>query len=678
VKRLGVSLVPFREDFIFIPGWLAFTFYVVAVVAVLALAYGIFVKTKPVGLVNLVNVYAKRIRENLSFVFREWFLQRRLMRRRYAGILHSSLFFGTLILFIGTIIVFVDYDLLRFLSIEVLQGVGYLLFEAVMDVAGLLFIVGVLLALLRRLVIRPSYLENRRWDYLVLSGLLYIGVTGFVLEGLRLAMKPVPWGGWSILGNVLAGVFRATGLPAAFEESLYQVLWFSHALVAFALIATLPYSPLLHIALSSTNILKTKLKPIGRITTPFKLAEVLQSGNFSIKIGFNTLQELDWGRRLSLLACTNCGRCQDACPATAAGRALNPRLVIQRLGAQLKSANWSTDVLQGVVSEEEVWGCTMCCACVQECPTLISTPDFIIDLRRHLIDKGRADEKMNRLLTNIQLYGNPFGARPQDRIKWTEGLRINTLDEEPNVEYLYWVGCAAAFDQRAQKIAKATAILLQKANVSFGILGVKERCTGEVVRRLGEEGLFQQTAMENIEVLKSYGVKKIVTHCPHCYNTLKNEYPELGGSFEVKHHTQLLFELIKEGRLKLKGLSEIKVALHDSCYLGRYNQIYYEPRWILQQIQGLKTIRIREKERSFCCGAGGANYWYTVNEHRHIPEIRLSEVVEAGANILVVECPYCLSMFEESRKTNDRYQLIEVKDISEIILDALVDEKQPS
>jgi Fe-S oxidoreductase/nitrate reductase gamma subunit len=673
---LSVADVPFREDFIFIPEWLGVALYIAAALSVVALIYGIYLKTKPIGLKNLVDVYVKNLAQNVSFTLRQWLLQRRLMLRRYPGVMHWGIFFGILVLFIGTVIVFIDYDILRFFSIKALRGGAYLAFEAILDVFGAFFIVGLVLAIWRRTVIRPTYLENRRWDYAILAGLLYIGLTGFVLEGLRLAMKPVSWAVWSIFGNLLAEVFGASGISASTGEGVYQALWLSHALVAFILIALLPHSTLFHMILSSANKLRSKIIPIGRLTTPFKLAELMETGNFEVKVGFNTVQELPWERRLMLLACTNCGRCQDACPAVAAGRALNPRLVVQRLGQVLKDGaeKWGQDVFQGVVSEAEAWGCTMCGACVYECPVLIRKPDFLIDLRRYLIANGRADQRMNLLLTNLQTHGNPFGARSLDRVQWMEGLGIKTLDDDPNVEYLYWVGCAASFDQRAQNIARATATLLQKAGVSFGVLGVKEKCTGEVVRRLGEEGLFQQLALENIETLKSFNVKKIITHCPHCYNTLKNEYPEFGGQFEVKHHTEVILKLIKEGRLKLKDGSKIKAALHDSCYLGRYNGIYDEPRSILKRVSD--TVRIRERERSFCCGAGGANFWYKVDEQTRIPDLRLDEVMNAGADLLAVECPYCLSMFEESRKINDRYQRLVVKDISEIVLEALEETRQ--
>jgi Fe-S oxidoreductase/nitrate reductase gamma subunit len=667
--------VPLREHFIFVPELLSLVVYIAAAVSVILLIYGIYVKTQPIGLRNLVSVYVKNFGQNLSFAIRQWLFQRRLMQRMYAGVMHWGIFFGTFVLFIGTIIVFIDCDILRFFSIEVLRGGAYLAFEAVLDIFGAFFIVGLILALWRRTVLRPTYLENRKWDYAILVGLLYIGLTGFVLEGLKLAMKPVPWSVWSIFGNLLAEAFRSSGVSTSTGEGLYQMLWLSHALVAFTLIALLPHSTLFHIILSSANMLRCKVLPIGRLTTPFKLAELMQTGNFEVKVGFNTLQELPWERRLMLLACTNCGRCQDVCPAVASGRALNPRLLIQHLAQMLKEGRekWGQDVFQNVVSEAEAWGCTMCGACVYECPVLIRKPDFIIDLRRYLIANGRADQRMNLLLTNLQMHGNPFGVPSHERVQWMEGLNIKTLDEDPNVEYLYWVGCAASFDSRAQSIARATAILLQKAGVSFGVLGVKEKCTGEVVRRLGEEGLFQQLALENIETLKSYGVKKIITHCPHCYNTLKNEYPEFGGQFEVKHHTEIILELIKNGRLKLKDGAKLRVALHDSCYLGRYNGIYEEPRAILKLFS--EMVQIREKERSFCCGAGGANFWYKVDEQKRISDIRLEEVIKARSSLLVVECPYCLSMFEESRKTKEEYQKLVVKDISEIVLEMVEDSK---
>lgn len=669
---INLLQVPFRDDFIFIPEWMKIILYLAFTITFVTFVYGIYVKTKPIGLKNLLNVFLKSFNNNVKFTLTQWLMQRRLISRRYSGFMHWGIFFGSFVLFIGTIIVFIDIDIIQLAGYKILQGGSYLAFEMLLDLFGILFIAGLILAIIRRTILKPSYLETRRWDYIILFGLLFMGLSGFIMEGLRLALKPVPWEAWSFVGNQLGYLFAAAKLDQN-GVILYQSIWLTHAAVTFLIAVAIPFSSLFHIIVSSANVLLSKNEPIGQLSTPFDLKEITESGNFDIKIGFNNIQDLPWEKKLSLLACTNCGRCQNVCPATASGRSLNPRLVIQNLRNLLGDTSMyrNLDLAQNVVSTEEIWGCTMCGACVQQCPVLIRKPDYLIDLRRHLIANGMADSKMNLLLTNLQTHGNPYGARSHDRVLWLKDLNVKTLDEDPNVEYLYWVGCTAAFDLRAQSIAKSMITLLQKAGVSFGVLGMKEKCTGEVVRRLGEESLFQQMAMDNIEILNGYGVKKIITHCPHCYNTFKNEYPQFGGSYTILHHTEILSNLLKAGKFNLRTTPNLAIGMHDSCYLGRYNGIYNEPRSILNSLNGVKPVDVRAKEESFCCGAGGANFWYKVNETTRIPDLRLDEFTEAGAKTVVTECPFCLSMFEESLKANDEYQELEIKDISELLLSAL-------
>ena len=385
--------VPFRDDFVFIPEWMVVTLYLAFAISFVAFVYGIYIRSRPVGFRDLVNVYLHNVWDNVKFTVNQWLLQRRLMMKRYPGSMHWGIFFGALILLIGTVLVFVNQDFLKPLGIQIMRGDFYVGFKVVLDAFGLVFLAGIFLALWRRVVLKPKYLENRRWDYTIVAGLFYMGLTGFILEGLRLSLKPVPWGMWSFVGIRFASLFSAINMSTDFGIPLYQSLWLSHAAVALTLAISLPHSTLFHIILSSANVLKTRIKPIGRIDMPFNLVEMTKTGNFDVKVGFNTVQELTWDRRLMLTACTDCGRCQAACPATAAGRALNPRLVIQHLGAQTKEAvgGWSKDVFEGRITAEEVWGCTTCGACVQQCPILIRKPDFLIDLRRYLIANGKAD-----------------------------------------------------------------------------------------------------------------------------------------------------------------------------------------------------------------------------------------------------------------------------------------------
>jgi Fe-S oxidoreductase len=402
---------------------------------------------------------------------------------------------------------------------------------------------------------------------------------------------------------------------------------------------------------------------------PLTMEEVEQTG----RTGVNQLADFTQSQLLSLDACMECGRCEEACPATASGKPLSPKAVVVDL-RRLMSLGGG-DVHESI-RDETLWSCTMCQACVQECPVLIGHVDLISDMRRDLIGEGKLSGPPARSLQQIGNQANPYGRPNADRLAWAEGLDVPTVETNPDFEYLFWVGCAASFDPRAQKVARATAELLKKAGVNFAVLGKEESCTGDPARRIGDEFLFQERAQTNIETLTRRKVRKIVTPCPHCHNTLKNEYPQFGGTYEVQHHASLLAELVQSGRLpnetKTDGVGPI--TLHDPCYLARVNG---ETEATRRVIGAATSAQVREMPRSgkktFCCGAGGGRMWFEELPEQRVSRLRAEEAVATGAQTLATACPFCLNMMTDGMAGTAGGEEVKVLDIAELLLS-----RQPS
>jgi len=427
-------------------------------------------------------------------------------------------------------------------------------------------------------------------------------------------------------------------------------------------------------ATPSVNLLQNFDRPLPAVRLPFKLTEVLEGkvDASQIKMGAARLSEFEGFERLSYNSCVEIGACESACPATAAGRQLSPRVLVRKLRLLEDEIGDGADPMSSV-TENEVWSCTSCGACVQACPVAVKHVDLVYDLRRSLVNVGKLDKEKSALLQNLIQSQNPYGLDSRTRGDWAKENGVDTLATNPGAEYLYWVGCVSSFDQRAQNVARSLAKILRSAGISFAILGSEEACTGDPARRLGEEGRYQELAVQNIEKMNGYGVKKVITACPHCFNAIKNEYPMFGGNYEVVHHTQVISDLIREGRIRVapEKVTQISVTLHDACYAARYNNIFEEPRAALRAT-GLEMHEMtRNRDKTFCCGAGGSNYWYKVPQQRSIAGIRTEEAARSGAKSIATECPFCLSMFEDSTKVAEIPMA--VRDVAEIVADGLVE-----
>jgi Fe-S oxidoreductase/nitrate reductase gamma subunit len=626
--------------------------------------------TDPLRHRRLPRDIAARLRRLLDYGI----LQRRVVRRRYAGSMHLLLFWGFVVLFLGDLFLLADRYLVRPLGGRLLEGRIDFAFQAALDVAGVAFVAGVLLVLFRRLAWRPPGFSTGGEAVAIALGLLFIGISGFVIEALRLVLQPDPEATGAFVGRALAGVLGAASGDAALAT--YRVVWWAHAIAAFAFIAALPFTRLAHMIASPIHVVMAATTPPGALPKPFDLRELMETGNFDVTVGAATIEDLEPRDRLSLIACTECARCEEGCPAHTTGTRLSPLRMLGRMRGLLRAGGNGTagEFFDDAVAPQEVWACTMCGTCAQQCPVLIRPSELVAQLRRALVARGQAGSNATAMLDNLARTGNPYGLPRLDREELARDLGVKTLKEMPDAEWLYWIGCAATYDPRVRAVAKATVRVLQAADVSFAILGGEETCTGDPARRLGEEGKFQEMALQNLETLDRHGVRRILTHCAHCFNTFKNEYTDLGGRFEVAHHAAFIRGLIAGGRFRPARPIAETVTLHDACYLGRLNGETRAPREVLDAIGGVRALEMgRNRDESFCCGAGGARYWYdseVVSETR-MNLTRIDEARSTGARVLVSECPYCLKMFEDGVASEGLENDLRVRDLAELVAETI-------
>ena len=574
--------------------------------------------------------------------------QRKLLQRIVPGLVHAFVFWGFIVL-APTIVMALLGAVASEWTLPWLGHQGW--YFLLVDLFCVLVLVGVVSAFLIRKVQRPARFEGshlREADLIL--GLIALIVTTLLLwHASQIALGLNEWpAGWSPVSNALSGLFG----DGDTTEALERVFVWLHVLTILGFLVYLPYSKHLHIATAGINVWFGRTRARGRLEPlDFEVED-----EAALRLGSGSLVDMTWKQMLDTVSCTECGRCQDVCPAWATGKDLSPKLLIMGLrdrlfeeGPAVLGGGEATALVPGAVTDEVVWDCVTCGACVHECPVSIEHVDHIVDLRRHLVmSESRFPAEAGTMLRDVGRSSNPWGKAQSERAAWADGLDVRVLEPgDPAPEILYWVGCAASFDERARATARATATLLLRAGLDVAILGPRESCTGDPARRMGDEFTFQEQARQNVGTLGDAGVTRIVTSCPHCFNTLGNEYGDFGGDYEVVHHTELLAELLADGRLEAPA-GEEAITYHDSCYLARHNDVLAAPREIVSRI-GRPLEMARSGKRTFCCGAGGAHMWME-ERGSAINEERAREAVATGADTLAVACPFCTMMLDDGVK----------------------------
>ncbi|MDW7645410.1 MAG: heterodisulfide reductase-related iron-sulfur binding cluster [Desulfuromonadales bacterium] len=611
--------------------------------------------------VNRTDVLEERLLDMVQGVL----LQGKVMRVPGAGTAHGLFFWGFFLLFIGTCLIVVQADFTDPLfGVRFLQGNFYKGFSLVLDMAGLVALLMLGGLFVRRYLRRPEGLETGR-DDAIMHGLLFaILVSGFLIEGARMAVTELgtPLAAWSPVGNVVA--VSLAGLSEETLRGLHVGLWWGHLLLGVAFIALIPFTKFRHIFTTSANYLLADRGPRGKMVTLDLEDEEAES------FGVARVPDLSWKDVLDADACTLCKRCQDRCPAFATDKPLSPMKIVNQIGQT--AFQFPENGLIETVSTDALWACTTCRACQDICPAVIEHVPKILDMRRHLVlmEGAFPGEEVMTAAENTEVNGNPLGMAYAARADWSADLGVKPLAEDADVDVLYFVGCYASFDKRNIAVARSFIRLCQAAGVKVGILGKEEKCCGEPLRKIGNEYLYQSLAAENVETMRGYGVKKVVTTCPHCFNTLAKDYQDLGLGLEVEHYTVFLERLLEKGRLKLRP-EAFAATCHDSCYLGRYNDIYQAPRTLLAAAGGRLAEMSHNQANSFCCGAGGGRILAEENLGSRINNRRVSMAADTGAPLLVSNCPFCLTMFEDGVKGADLEGSLATKDLAEILLERL-------
>ncbi len=672
--------------------------YLMALIAAVLLGYGIWRRVLLWRLGRPEN-RLDRIPRRIWGLVSEILGHRKQLRDIYPGLMHLFIFYGFSAMLIATSMIAVQ----EWTGIHYLKGTLYLWYSLLSDLFGLLGIIGIFFALFRRTVWRPERINTVADDWIALLLLLLVFAQGFLVEGLRIAATEYRQNPslalWSPGGYLVAVLISEWSEKTLI--SVHRFNWWFHTITAMSFIGYLGYAKFSHIWYGLLNIFFQNLEPSGKLTF-VDIEAAMESEPDSIEtLGVEKMEQYSWKGLLDLDACTNCGRCQDVCPAFLSGVPLSPRKLIQDMQKHLSQmgpalvkpgsnggSTGSEDAempaplygkraegeIPPAVLTEELWGCRTCGACQQECPVYIEHIPKMIDMRRYLVMmESKMSESARNFLKSMEDRLHPWVGAQHNREEWYEGLKVKVLGNGEKADYLFWVGCTGSMIDRNIKVTKAMAKILQAGNVDFGVLGPEEVCTGDPARRAGGEFTFQMCAKQNIATLERYGVTKIITTCPHCFNTYKNEYPDFGGKFEVIHHSQLIEDLIQNGRLKLKRNID-SIAYHDPCYLGRHNGVYEAPRKILRKISAANGYRElpRNQDRALCCGAGGGFAWMDDEPKKRINHLRLEEVKACGVKTAAISCPFCLQMFDDALNAIDPEKYIRAADIAELVAEALV------
>jgi Fe-S oxidoreductase len=567
--------------------------------------------------------------------------QRKLLQRLIPGLMHAFIFWGFMVL-LPTILIAMIGIVDRHSTFPWLGHQGW--YALLVDIFCVLVLVGVLAALYIRKVQKPGRFRGSHLGEadLILALIATIVISLLLWHATRIALHLNEWpASWSPISKALSHLFGDNQATKILERAFVWI----HVLTILTFLAYLPRSKHLHIFVAAINVWFGRTRAGGRLEPlTFDNPDIPEE---ELRFGAGKATDLTWKQVLDTFSCTECGRCQDACPAYATGKILSPKLVIMGLRDAVFAESTDTPLVPTAVPAESVWDCVTCGACIQACPVSIEHVDHIVDLRRHLVMvESSFPAEAEPMLRDVERASNPWGKAQSERADWAADLGIRVLEPgDPAPEYLYWVGCASSFDERARKTAQATAKVLQHAGVDFAILGPRESCTGDPARRIGNEYVFQAFAEQNVATLNEAGVTKVVTGCPHCFNTLANEYPDFGGRYEVVHHSELLAKLVSDGRIKPANNDQKPITYHDSCYLARHNDILEAPREIVSAV-GNPTEMRRSGKQTFCCGAGGAHMWME-ERAKPINEARVREAADTGAGTLAVACPFCTVMLDD-------------------------------
>jgi Fe-S oxidoreductase/nitrate reductase gamma subunit len=639
--------------------------YLLALVAFSLLAYGCLRRIRVYRLGRPLNRLDQPLARCVDML-RNMLLQSRVLRVKGPGIAHAVFFWGFVLLFIGTGLIVVQADFTDLLfDVVFLKGTFYKIFSIVLDIAGAASLVMLLGLLVRRWFVRPAGLETGMDDYIMHALLLTILVSGFVIEGARMAVTEAdsPLALWSPAGLAVAGLLDGMNEQALLL--LHKGLWWLHLVLAMMFISLIPFTKFRHILTTTGNAFLADRGPVGKLVTVDLENEETET------FGARHVTDLSWKDIFDADACTHCKRCQDRCPAYATDKPLSPMQVVNQIG---EVAALSPDVdLIDAVDREAIWSCTTCRACQDICPASIEHVNKIIEMRRNLVlmeGEFPGDEVMTAM-EQIEVNGNPLGMGYASRGDWAEGLGVASLADSPDIDVLYFVGCYASFDKRNIAVARSFVRLCQAAGIRVGILGKEEKCCGEPARKMGNEYLYQTMAGENIELLKGYGVGKIVTTCPHCFNTLAKDYRDLGLECEVLSHTVFLAGLVADGRLPLQKGDDFNCTYHDSCYLGRHNGIYEPPRRLIEAAGGRIVEMARNRDQAFCCSAGGGRILAEEKLGSRINIKRVEQASATGAGLLLANCPFCLTMFEDGVKGANVEETLRPKDIAELLAERL-------
>ncbi len=612
---------------------------------------------------------------------------RTLMRDRTAGLMHAMVYYGFFVLFLGTVTLEIDHLLPA--ANKFLVGGVYQAYSAILDAAAVVYLGGLAWAFVRRYAQRPWRIRSKTKpeDFWILTTLTLIGLTGLATEAARITVDGRPdFEVASFVGYPLSFL-----VPTSVAGGTHQVLWILHALSFLAFLVVLPTTKLRHMVTSPVNMfLSPRERPAGAMR---EMPNLMEAADIE-SIGANLIGEFTWKQLLDTDACTVCGRCTSVCPANLTGKPLDPREIVLKVGEVMAASGdpvvstpvavdpaitIDADSVFQRIAPEELWACTSCRACDEICPVNIEILDKILDMRRYLsLMEANFPSQLGKAYVSMENSSNPYGMAQSQRGDWISQVdfevKVLGQDGVEHAEYLYWVGCAGSFDERNQKVTVATARLLHEAGVDFAILGPQELCTGDPARRSGNEYVFQQLALQNIETLNDLGVEKVITQCPHCFNTLRNEYPQFGGDYDVIHHSQLLTDLVKHGHLTPRAGEAKTVTYHDSCYLGRHNNVYMAPRAVIASIGGVEVVEMsRSGNKGLCCGAGGAQFWMEEHTGKKVNIERAQEAAGTGADAVAVACPFCFVMLDDGVKEIGRDEQMQVKEISLLLAEAVLE-----